>query len=158
MAKVVFKRDLPENLEEKFNDGRIAHIIMVTHKIVDGEWQEHHIVCMSPRHEFTDADGRELMYGEDAQSWAELEGEPDLIEDGDGKAAYASAGATETIGTDAPSAIVNPPTGIQPIQLSTSYRKCKSNGQRCYLLSGPSGQTCRYIGGSATNLPICDDT
>lgn len=157
MPKVVFKRDLPENLEEKFNDGRIAHIIMVTHKIVDGEWQEHHIVCMSPRHEFTDAEGREAMDGEDAQDWSELEGEPDLIENTKA-AAGGSAAAAETIGSDAPSPIVNPPTGIQPIQLSTSYRKCKSNGQRCYLLSGPSGQTCRYIGGSATNLPICDDT
>jgi hypothetical protein len=158
MSQVLFKRGLPKNLEEMFNDGRIAHIVLITRKLVDGEWQERHVVCMTPRHELVDAEGRKLPIGaEDQAGWDEVEGEPD--EAGAGGYGEPSARAYAAVGaaTDDAEPAISAPTGTTVMQLSTSYRKCVSDGQRCYLLTTSSGQTCRHIGGSANNLPLCND-
>jgi hypothetical protein len=182
MTKFYLKRRLPDNIVERFEDGSLAHVICITHKYVDGRWQENVVTCMSSRHEYIDRDGRDdNPGGDDPEPWSDLLGTPDDLpdygKDGCGEPAdrdpWAQAASTDTASANpaetpnpatlAPAAATATPTALGQMaaqlqaSLSTSYRKCKTTGLRCYLLVTSSRLTCRKVGGSATGLPLCSD-
>lgn len=142
-VEYVLKRGLPPNLAEKFERGQYSHVILISHRRGSGgDPLEQVVICMSRRHEYIDPNGGdENPGGEDPNDWRSLEG--DDVDEGL-KSESPEGGCTDL------EAFKDVDASIQ-----TSYRRCKTTGDLCYLLITQTRRTCVRLGGSAQGLALC---
>lgn len=145
MTKFHVKRGLPPRLPDLFEEGRVAHVVIITHKRSPcGDPVEHVVMCMSRRHEYLPPSGiDENPTGEDPVDWEEILGdryeEPESVAVAKGEKPDDAAASFKDVNTT----------------IQTSYRKCKQTGDLCYLLITGSRKTCLRIGGNASGLALC---
>lgn len=171
MNEILLKRKLPDDIYDKFEKGRIAHVVLVTRRRENGVWKERLIICMSSKHEYIDQNGGDgNPNGEDPGDWERLLGDADddeeevelkISEPPDvGVDPMKESRSTNEMTPNEELAVAMTVAGEADVatidaRLSTSYRKCKQTGKKCYLLITETRRTCKDIGGSGAGLSLC---